>query len=90
MLGFSIIIRSKKLAPLFLIFIAGVLFGIFIEFAQLLLPYGRTANVWDVVADATGSFAAVMLLWRIQTKYQAYLQPILSKNTMNQRKTLDS
>ncbi len=79
MLGFSMIIRSKKHANLFLIFILGLLFGIFIEFAQLLLPYQRTANVWDIVADATGSIAAVMLLWIIQSKYQAYLQPILVK-----------
>lgn len=79
MLGFSVIIRSKRHANLFLIFILGVLFGIFIEFAQLVLPYQRTANVWDIVADATGCFAAVMLLWIIQTNYQAYLQPILSK-----------
>jgi len=90
MLGFSIIIHNEKLAPLFLILIAGIFFGIFIEFAQFLLPYGRNATVKDVIADAAGSFAAVALLWGIQTKYQAYLRPVLSKNTTNARNTLDS
>lgn len=90
MLGFSIIIHSEKLAPLFLILMAGIAFGIFIEAAQLLLPYGRNATVKDVIADAAGSLAAVGVLWGIQTKYQAYLRPVLSENTTNARNTLDS
>jgi len=90
MLGFSIIIHSEKLAPLFVILIAGVAFGIFIELAQLILPYGRNANITDIIADAAGSLAAVVLLWGIQTKYQAYLRPVLSKNTTNARNTLDN
>lgn len=90
MLGFSLMIRKKKLAPLFGIFLAGTLFGISIEIVQGLLPYGRTASVWDAVADAAGSFTAVMLLWAIQSRYQAYLKPILSKNTIKRRNTLDT
>jgi len=90
MLGFSIIIHSEKLAPLLLILIAGIAFGIFIELAQLFLPYGRNATLKDVLADAAGSLAAVVLLWGIQTKYQAYLRPVLSKNTTIDRNTLDS
>lgn len=90
MLGFSLIIRNRKFAPLFKIFLAGMFFGISIEIAQELLPYGRTASVWDAVADTAGSFTAVVLLWGIQTKYQSYLKPVLSKNNIKRGNTLDS
>lgn len=90
MLGFSSILYSRKDAPLLLIFIAGTLFGISIEYIQQLLPYGRTASLMDAAADSAGSFAAVMLLWWIKTKYRDYLRPILSKNTMNRRNTLET
>jgi len=90
MLGFSLIIRNNKLAPLFRIFIAGVIFGISIEIAQELLPFGRNASFWDVVADTAGSFVAVMLLWGIQTRYQSFLKPALLKNNINRGNTLES
>lgn len=90
MLGFSLILYSRKDAPLLLIFIAGTLFGLLIEYIQHLMPYGRTASLMDAAADSAGSFAAVMLLWWIKTKYRDYLQPILSKNTMNRRNTLET
>ncbi|REL24695.1 hypothetical protein DYD21_17730 [Rhodohalobacter sp. SW132] len=90
MLGFSFIIRNNKLAPLFRIFLAGMVFGISIEFAQELLPYGRTASVWDAAADVAGSFVAVLLLWGIQTRYQSYLKPALIKNNINNGNTLES
>jgi len=90
MFGFSLIIHNRKLAPLFLIFLAGTFFGISIEIMQGILPYGRTASFWDAVADAAGSFTAVVLLWGIQTKYQSYLNLGSSKNTMKRRNTLDT
>ncbi len=90
MLGFSLMIRKRKLAPLLGIFLTGTLFGISIEIIQELMPFGRTASFWDAVADAAGSFTAVILLWAIQSRYEAYLKPILSKNTIERRNTLDS
>jgi VanZ family protein len=44
------------------IFVIGSLFGVTIEVMQELLPYGRSANVYDAIADILGSLTASVLL----------------------------
>jgi len=80
--GFSLILYSKKEAPLLFIFVAGTLFGISIEYMQEMMSYGRTASMSDAAADSAGTFTAVLLLWWIKTKYRDYLTPVLSKNNI--------
>lgn len=75
MLGFALIIDSKKPAPLFFIFVAGSMFGISIEVIQEFLPYGRSASYADAIADVIGSLSAVLFLKWIKTRYQHYLYP---------------
>ncbi|MFO7846466.1 MAG: VanZ family protein [Balneolaceae bacterium] len=82
MFGFSLIINGKKKSPLVLIFIAGTLFGLSIEFLQELLPYGRTASLGDAAADAAGSFFAVLLLWWMKSHYKNHLSLSNGKNTI--------
>lgn len=79
MFGFSWILHKNTIAPLILIFLAGSLFGIFIEIAQWSLPYERSSSIWDAVIDIIGSFTAVILLWGIQSKYLTFIHPSLSK-----------
>lgn len=76
MLGFSIILYSRKDAPLLIIFIAGTVFGVVIEYLQEILDFGRTASMADAAADSAGTLFAVLLLWWIKTKYRTYLRPI--------------
>lgn len=90
MLGFSLIIHGNKKAPLLLIFIAGSLFGLSIEFLQELLPYGRTASLHDAIADAAGSFSAVILLWWMKDRYKNHLKPTHRKNTISPGNTLET
>ncbi|HKL15228.1 MAG TPA: VanZ family protein [Balneolaceae bacterium] len=80
--GFSVILYSRREAPLLLIFVAGTLFGISIEYMQEMMSYGRTASMADAAADSAGTFTAVLLLWWIKTKYRDYLTPVLSKNNI--------
>ena len=80
--GFSLILYSRKEAPLLFIFVAGTLFGISIEYTQEMMSYGRTASMTDAAADSAGTFTAVLLLWWIKTKYRDYLTPVLSKNNI--------
>ena len=80
MLGFSIILYSRKDAPLLLIFITGTLFGIAIEYLQEILSFGRTASMADAAADSAGTLFAVLLLWWIKTKYRRHLRPIFTTN----------
>jgi|AntRauTorcE11897_2_1112592.scaffolds.fasta_scaffold04542_3 hypothetical protein len=90
MLGFSLILYSRKEAPLLFIFIAGTVFGLSIEYLQEIMSYGRSASLRDAAADSAGTLTAVILLWWIKTKYRNYLQPILSKNTTKSRNTLET
>lgn len=90
MLGFSFIIQKKRRAPLLAIFIAATLFGISIEISQELMSNGRFASLLDIAANMGGSVMAIAALRGIQTNYQSYLEPYLSKNNIKQRNTLDS
>ena len=80
--GFSLMLYNRKDGPLLLIFIAGTLFGLSIEYLQEMMSFGRTASLRDAAADSAGTFTAVLLLWWIKTKYRAHLQPILPKNNI--------
>jgi len=90
MLGFSLILYSRKDIPLLTIFIAGTVFGLSIEYLQEIMSFGRSASLRDAAADSAGTLTAVILLWWIKTKYREYFQPILSKNTMKNRNTLET
>lgn len=79
LLGFSIILYSRKDASLLFIFITGTLFGLSIEYLQEMMSFGRTASLQDAAADSAGTLAAVLLLWWIKTKYRDHLYPIISK-----------
>ena len=67
--GLYLISVRKYNVSLLAIFIAGTLFGILIEVAQELLPYGRNGNMYDALADALGSLTAVILLAIFRAKY---------------------
>lgn len=78
--GFSLMLYNRKDGPLLLIFIAGTLFGLSIEYLQEIMSFGRTASLQDAAADSAGTLSAVLLLWWIKTKYRTQLRPILPKN----------
>lgn len=82
MFGLSLILYSRQEAPLLFIFVAGLLFGISIEYVQEMLSHGRTASWGDAAADSAGTFTAVILLWWIKTKYKQYLRPVLSQDSL--------
>lgn len=47
---------------LFTVFLVGILFGIFVELLQYVLPFERNADFFDVAFDAIGAFIAILLL----------------------------
>lgn len=47
---------------LFTIFLVGVLFGISVEVLQYLLPFDRSADLFDIAFDAIGAFIAILVL----------------------------
>ncbi|MDZ7772268.1 MAG: VanZ family protein [Balneolaceae bacterium] len=47
---------------LFTIFLVGVLFGISVEVLQFLLPFERSADLFDIAFDAIGAFIAILVL----------------------------
>lgn len=66
MLGLSRIIRKKRSIRLWVVFTIGILFGIAIEVTQGILPYERSANFYDIIANIFGSLSAVLMLKYIQ------------------------
>lgn len=54
--------KGSKRTNLIAIFIIGSLFGVTIEFLQRVMPYGRSAGLYDAVADIIGCFSATALL----------------------------
>ncbi|MCC5943182.1 MAG: VanZ family protein [Balneolaceae bacterium] len=67
--GLYLISVKKYNVSLIAIFIAGTSFGIMIEVAQEVLPYGRNGNMYDALADALGSLTAVILLAIFKRRY---------------------
>lgn len=74
MLGLSRIIRKKRPIRLWVVFALGILFGIAIEVAQGILPYERSPNFYDVVADIIGSLCAVILLKYMQSNFSTVIR----------------
>lgn len=68
--GLYLISVKRYDVSLIAIFLAGTTFGIAIEVAQELMPYGRNGNVHDAIADTLGSLAAVILLYFFKKKYR--------------------
>lgn len=67
----SVATFKNRKTPLFVIFLAGSLFGISIELLQELTPFGRSASFFDAAADIAGSLAAVLLLKYLQKQTQS-------------------
>jgi len=60
---FGIVRFLKGNFKLMIIFAGGTLFGIVIEVLQYLLPTGRSPEFLDLIADITGTAAAVLVLY---------------------------
>lgn len=56
-------------ANLIMIFIIGSLFGLFIEFMQGVMPFGRQPSFGDALADILGTLTATALLLLIKKRY---------------------
>jgi len=62
-LGLYMIAYKEKVdINLFLLMMAGIAFGAFIEFMQYVLPGDRTASWGDIIANAIGCIAAYLAL----------------------------
>lgn len=67
--GLLMLSLKKVEANLILIFITGSLFGLFIEFMQGVLPFGRVPSLGDAIADILGTLSATILLLLIKKRY---------------------
>jgi VanZ family protein len=67
--GLLMLSLKKVEANLILIFITGSLFGLFIEFMQGVLPFGRVPSLGDAIADIFGTLSATILLLLIKKRY---------------------
>ena len=59
---YFIVYREKTNINLVLLMFAGILFGVFIELMQFLLPGSRSASWGDVIANSLGCLTAWLLL----------------------------
>jgi len=66
--GLLMISVKEVNANLILIFIAGSLFGIVIELMQNWLPFGRSADLQDAIADILGALTAAIFLFVIRRR----------------------
>lgn len=64
--------KGSQKTNLIAIFIIASLFGITVEFLQKVMPYGRSADVFDAVADILGSFSAIVLLRLLKARLQKF------------------
>lgn len=55
-------VRKKSAPSLFVVFSLGLFYGLLIEFLQFVLPTNRSPELYDFIADALGSGAAIILL----------------------------
>ena len=65
---------------LLFVFITGSLFGITIEVLQGIMPFGRSADIGDAIADIIGTFCATILLYLIKERYWILGELIVKKN----------
>ena len=75
--GLLMISIKEVNANLFLIFLAGALFGILIELMQGWLPFGRSADLYDAIADVLGALSATLLLMAVRQRIPKFsvIQP---------------
>ncbi len=59
---FSFVKKGPEKTRIIAIFFIGSLFGITIEVVQELMPYGRSGNIYDAIADILGSLSAAIVL----------------------------
>jgi VanZ family protein len=59
---YMIVYKEKVNINLFLLMMAGILFGAAIEGLQYLMPMGRAASWGDIIANSLGCFAAYLVL----------------------------
>ncbi|TVQ00534.1 MAG: hypothetical protein EA359_15620 [Balneolaceae bacterium] len=71
--------RKNFNSHLITIFLIGSLFGIMIEIMQGILPYGRSASVYDALADIAGSLTATIILFGIKRRYMVRYRELLNK-----------
>lgn len=75
LLGFTLLINlGKKNLSLFVLWIAGILFGAFIEFMQFVLPFGRSGSFIDIALNTIGCTLAVYILAAYQKFRKIKLQ----------------
>jgi VanZ family protein len=61
--------RGADRTNILAIFLVGSFFGIGIEVLQWLMPFDRSLDVYDAVADVLGSLTAATLLKIVKVKY---------------------
>lgn len=64
LLGAYLYISNSHTLNLFTIFFIGVSFGVFVELLQFLMPFQRSADLFDIAFDSLGSLLGVLLLNR--------------------------
>ncbi|MDZ7718622.1 MAG: VanZ family protein [Balneolaceae bacterium] len=67
--GLFMFSRKRTEIKLMLILLAGCFFGISVEIFQEILPFNRTMNSYDALADICGSAVAVGILFLIKKRY---------------------
>ncbi|MGK7369736.1 MAG: VanZ family protein [Candidatus Halalkalibacterium sp. M3_1C_030] len=65
LLGAFLYVNNSYKLNLFTIFFIGVCFGIIIEVFQYLLPFQRSAELFDIAFDSLGSLAGVLALKKL-------------------------
>jgi len=73
-LGLYNYINTKSPTKLWIIFVAGVLFGALVEFLQYVMPFHRDPDLYDLLFDTIGCFLAVLLLKITMPKPSAVIQ----------------
>ncbi len=54
--------HSGKKKPMLGLFLFSVAYGIVIETLQFVMPYGRAAEIWDILANLSGALFGVLLI----------------------------
>ena len=66
--GMLRVAQSGKKARLLSILFSAVLFGLIIEFLQYLMPFKRSAEALDMIANLSGSLAALLPIYLLRKK----------------------
>ena len=62
LLGLYLYVSNSYTLNLFTIFFIGVSFGIFVELLQFVMPFQRSADLFDIAFDSIGSLFGVLFL----------------------------